>query len=268
MAGGHGRGEAVCVPHAESVFPDGESRRHPRLGRDRAGDPARPGRTCGRSVGAASRGGDPAAAGGHAVAVVGRGPGQHGRVQRDPAAQRDRLPVLMTLHQWFIEEREYARQHSRRGKRHAFEAVSPRRTALVVIDMVPFFVTDSDYCQGIVPNIALLAESLRGAGGLVAWVLPGAGPPSAVADEFYGPEVAEMFRRSGGEGPLEARLWHEFEVHEGDLLVEKTATSAFFPGRCPLPDLLRSRGIDTVLITGTVTNVCCESSARDASTLG
>lgn len=26
--------------------------------------------------------------------------------------------------------------------------------------------------------------------------------------------------------------------------------------------------MDTVLITGTVTNVCCESSARDASTLG
>lgn len=174
----------------------------------------------------------------------------------------------MTTHDWFIEEREYARHEERRGKRHAFEALVPRRTALVVIDMVPFFVTDSDYCRGIVPNIALLAESLRGAGGLVAWVLPGAGPPSAVADEFYGPQVAEMFRRSGGEGPLEARLWHEFEVHEGDLLVEKTATSAFFPGRCPLPGLLDERGIDTVLITGTVTNVCCESSARDASTLG
>ena len=33
-------------------------------------------------------------------------------------------------------------------------------------------------------------------------------------------------------------------------------------------ELLAERGIDTVLITGTVTNVCCESSARDASTLG
>ena len=28
---------------------------------------------------------------------------------------------------------------------------------------------------------------------------------------------------------------------------------------------LRSRGFDTLLITGTVTNVCCESSARDAN---
>jgi nicotinamidase-related amidase len=53
-----------------------------------------------------------------------------------------------------------------------------------------------------------------------------------------------------------------------DLLVEKTAASAFFPGRCPQPALLDARDITTVLITGTVTNVCCESSARDASTLG
>lgn len=31
---------------------------------------------------------------------------------------------------------------------------------------------------------------------------------------------------------------------------------------------LAARGVDTVLIAGTVTNVCCESSARDAATLG
>jgi nicotinamidase-related amidase len=77
-----------------------------------------------------------------------------------------------------------------------------------------------------------------------------------------------MFSRSGGEGPLPGRLWHEFNVHADDLLIEKTAASAFFPGRSPLPGLLETRDIDTVLITGTVTNVCCESSARDASTLG
>lgn len=53
-----------------------------------------------------------------------------------------------------------------------------------------------------------------------------------------------------------------------DLLAEKTAFSAFFLGNCPLPSLLVERGINTVLVTGTVTNVCCESSARDASTLG
>jgi len=37
--------------------------------------------------------------------------------------------------------------------------------------------------------------------------------------------------------------------------VEKTAKSAFFPGFSPLPPMLTERSIDTVLITGTVTNV-------------
>jgi nicotinamidase-related amidase len=169
-------------------------------------------------------------------------------------------------HAWHIEAREYARQESRRGRRHAFEHLVPSRTALVVIDMVPFFA--SGYFTGIVPRISRLAHSLRAAGGTVAWVLPGAGEPSAVTDEFLGPEIARMFRASGGEGPLEGRVWPEFELHPEDLLVEKTAASAFFPGRCLLPSLLAERVIDTVLITGTVANVCCESSARDASTLG
>jgi ureidoacrylate peracid hydrolase len=48
----------------------------------------------------------------------------------------------------------------------------------------------------------------------------------------------------------------------------KSGASAFFPGKCALPDRLQERGIDTVLVTGTVTNVCCESSARDAVELG
>lgn len=176
--------------------------------------------------------------------------------------------IAPKIHAWRIEDREYARQVERRGRRHAFETLQPKRTALVVIDMVPFFVSQGAYCRGIVPNISLIAASLRNAGGTVAWVLPGAGERSVVTDEFFGPQIAEMFRRSGGDGPLNARLWHEFDVHTDDLLVEKTAASAFFPGRCALPALLDTRDINTVLIAGTVTNVCCESSARVASTLG
>jgi nicotinamidase-related amidase len=172
------------------------------------------------------------------------------------------------LHAWRIEDREYARQEERRGRRHAFETLEPVRTALVVIDMVPFFVSDSGYCLGIVPNISDIAAALRKAGGTVAWVVPSPAEHVAATEEFYGPKAAAMYRRSGGEGPVAGRLWEGFGVHSDDLLAEKTASSAFFPGRCPLPSLLEARGITTVLITGTVTNVCCESSARDASTLG
>lgn len=176
--------------------------------------------------------------------------------------------VTPRVHAWHIEEREYSRHEQRRGRRHAFERIEPSRTALVVIDMVPFFVEEMEYCRGIVPNIVRLGDRLRNAGGTVAWVLPGPSATPTLDQEFLGPTVAEMYDRSGGEGPLRERLWHEFDVAEKDILVEKTATSAFFPGRSALPAALEARGIDTVLVTGAVTNVCCESSARDASTLG
>ncbi|WP_206681237.1 isochorismatase family cysteine hydrolase [Actinomadura sp. J1-007] len=86
--------------------------------------------------------------------------------------------------------------------------------------------------------------------------------------DFFGPEVAELYRTSCGAGPLPGRLHPDLVPRPGDLYAAKTAPSAFFPGRCELPDLLAARGVDTVLIAGTVTNVCCESSARDAATLG
>src|SRR4051794_15552275 len=91
------------------------------------------------------------------------------------------------LHNWLIEQREYDRQEQRRGRRHAYESVDPRRTALVVIDMVPFFVEESGYCRGIQPNIIRLADALRTAGGSVAWVVPGADQPHPdLTREFFG----------------------------------------------------------------------------------
>ena len=53
----------------------------------------------------------------------------------------------------------------------------------------------------------------------------------------------------------------------GDPVVEKNRFSAFIQGSSNLEQVLRERGIDTVLITGTVTSVCCESTARDAMML-
>jgi nicotinamidase-related amidase len=59
-------------------------------------------------------------------------------------------------------------------------------------------------------------------------------------------------------------LWPGLDVKPEDEIVDKYRFSGFMPGTSELPDRLRARGFDTVLITGTVTNVCCESSARDA----
>ena len=172
------------------------------------------------------------------------------------------------LHSWQIEPREYARHEARRSRRHAFETLVSERTALVVIDMVAFFVEANEYARGIVPNITVLADALRRRGGTVAWVVPGANQPSAARREFLGNAIAERYQLSGGAGKPRYRLWHELEVAEADVVVEKFTTSAFFPGGCTLSDELEARGVDTVLIAGTVANVCCESSVRDASALG
>lgn len=172
------------------------------------------------------------------------------------------------LHQWRIEPEQYERHESRRGRRHAFERLDPARTALVVVDLVPFFLDQNEYALGIVPNVNALAAKLRATGGTVAWVLPGRAELSPLTVEFFGPEVASTYARSGGDGPLRDRLGPDLILDDGDLLVEKFAPSAFFPSRCGLHDLLVVRDVNTVLITGTVANVCCESTARDASTLG
>jgi len=66
-------------------------------------------------------------------------------------------------------------------------------------------------------------------------------------------------------GTLGHQLWPTLDVNPEDETVLKYRFSAFMPGTCDLAERLRTRGFDTVLITGTVTNVCCESSARDAN---
>ena len=45
-------------------------------------------------------------------------------------------------------------------------------------------------------------------------------------------------------------------------ITDKTTYNAFL--RTSLEDSLRARGVDTVVITGTLTNLCCETTARDA----
>lgn len=172
------------------------------------------------------------------------------------------------VHSWAIPEREYARQEARRGRRHAYQSLDPAKTAVVVVDLVPFFYEGNATCFAITPNVRLLAEALREAGGVVAWVVPGDPGSTQWAREFRGEEVAEMFRRSGGTGPVEGRLGPGLKAHDGDMLLEKTATSALFPGSSTLDDQLRERGIETVIVTGTLTEVCVAGTARDAATLG
>ena len=87
-------------------------------------------------------------------------------------------------------------------------------------------------------------------------------------------DAAAGGRREDRSGPavrevLEKRGWlvQALEVLPDDLRVKKIKYSAFIAGSSDIDAQLKSRGIDSVLIAGTATNVCCESSARDAMML-
>ena len=62
-------------------------------------------------------------------------------------------------------------------------------------------------------------------------------------------------------------LWSGLDVRAEDLRVRKRRFGAFAPGASDLHAVLQERGIDTLIITGTASQVCCESTARDAMML-
>ncbi len=172
-----------------------------------------------------------------------------------------------TSPRWRIPPEELARHEARRGRRHAFEHLDGPSTALVVVDLVPFFVDDADDGPVVVAAVRRLADATRSAGGHVCWVVPGAEPETAARREFFGDEVWERYRASGGGGRPAARLVPGL-VAPGDRVIEKTAPSALAHGRSDLRSVLAELGVETLVVVGAVMEVCVESTVRDAATLG
>jgi ureidoacrylate peracid hydrolase len=161
----------------------------------------------------------------------------------------------------------------RGGKLHAFDRLDPARTALIVIDMQNVWVKPgmpayTPYCEGIVPNINRLAAAMRAAGGSVWWVraIYGDDTPRTWSAymEFLAPEFLGDMLGALTEGAEGAALWSALDVKPGDRHAVKRRFSAMIQGSSDLDARLRAAGIDTMIITGTATNVCCESTARDA----
>jgi ureidoacrylate peracid hydrolase len=163
---------------------------------------------------------------------------------------------------------------ARHGALHRFRDLDPARCALVIIDMQRMFCApgaqlEVPMARAIVPAINHMAAAMRAAGGTVVWVRS-AFPPGprdwhvmfdGVMPAGFGAGVRDGLQHGN---PL-YDLFDGLTPEPGDLAVDKDRFSAFFPGASALPAILRARGIDTVLIAGTLTNICCESSARDAA---
>ncbi len=166
---------------------------------------------------------------------------------------------------------------ARRGRLHAYGDYDPSRTALVVVDMQNFFMKPGEpmasaAAREMVPNVNRLARGLRDAGGRVVWVQMEASEESLTAwhnfHDLFRPEGREYRLRTLARGSEGHQLWSELEVDPSDERVVKRRYSAMIQGASDLEDVLRRHGIETVLVAGVATNVCCESTARDAMMRG
>ena len=161
-----------------------------------------------------------------------------------------------------------------RGRAHIYDVLDPAKTALLVVDMQNGFMMEGvahSLCREaieIVPNINRLAKAVRASGGAVVWIKNAVNEETlaswSIRVEMDGPERTRTRLASMSPGTKGHELWAALETKPEDVTVQKTRFSAFIQGSSNLEALLRARGIDTVIVAGTVTNICCESTARDA----
>ncbi|HLG89168.1 MAG TPA: isochorismatase family cysteine hydrolase [Alphaproteobacteria bacterium] len=157
-----------------------------------------------------------------------------------------------------------------------FATIDPARTAVLVVDLQNFFVTDPDgvlvaVAREIIPNVNLLTRAFRAAGAAIVFIQHTISDQARFAlpswqrdPDFAGGAISSSLERlrPGRDGHA---LFAELAVDRDDLMVNKHRYSAFLANSSDIDAILRNRGIDTVVVTGTTTNICCESTARDAA---
>ena len=181
------------------------------------------------------------------------------------------------MHNPLIDPVVIRRVTERRGGLGVFESLDCRRTAHIVVDlqngfMAPGAVAELPIARDIVPNVNRISDAVRRAGGLVVFI-QNTFDEIAVRtwpvffNHFCSParrvRMIEAFT-PGSEGHA---LWPGLDVRPEDLKVRKRRFGAFAPGASDLHAILQDRGIDTLIVTGTASQVCCESTARDAMML-
>jgi ureidoacrylate peracid hydrolase len=123
----------------------------------------------------------------------------------------------------------------------------------------------------IVDPINKFAKSLREKGGQVVWVLHANTQIGGKSDWelFFNNVVTDEVksRTIASLSPDKQKVWKDLTVDDRDITIIKNRYSALISGSSSLERVLRNLGIDTILIAGTKTNICCESTARDGMML-
>ena len=163
---------------------------------------------------------------------------------------------------------------ARRGRRYIFDKINPKTTALLVIDMQNCFIEpglsmlEVPGVIDIAPNINSLAKQMRESGGNVIWTehIYTEGWTSWYND-FTTEKTRQSIINDTARGSFARQIWSGMDKKDNELLITKYRSSALTPGSSDLKSVLDKLQIDTLIITGTLTNVCCESTARDAMLL-
>jgi nicotinamidase/pyrazinamidase len=132
------------------------------------------------------------------------------------------------------------------------------KSALLVVDMLNDFVEEKGAlsvpgAKGIVSSIAELAREAREIGVPVIYINDSHDPDDAEF-EMWGPHAI-----TGTKG---AQVVKGLEPRSGDHVLAKKRFSAFFGTE--LEEILKKLGVEHVVITGTVTNICIFATALDA----
>jgi ureidoacrylate peracid hydrolase len=164
----------------------------------------------------------------------------------------------------------------RMGREHSQESFDTEKTALVVVDMQNYFMDESQQAgspvaQTVVDNVNRIADTVRRTGGIVIWIQNLAPADTReswkTAHERYLPEKADLRVESMTRGAWPFELWPTLDVKDDDFRVTKRRYSAFIQGSSDIELILKDNSIENILVCGVATNVCCESTARDAMML-
>ena len=160
---------------------------------------------------------------------------------------------------------------------NSFHELAPGRTALINIDMQSVFLDEAQvygnrHARDIIPAVNALSRAMRDLGAPVIWTRqthtfdgPCAPPPWQY--ELDRPRVAEGVAALQAGAPGHG-LYPAMETAADDIVIDKHRYGAL---SCPggnLRQALEAHRVEMILITGTLTNCCCETTAREANLAG
>ncbi len=132
--------------------------------------------------------------------------------------------------------------------------IDPKHVALLVIDMQNYF---HQIIQPVLGNILEAIQSCRKTNIPIIFTQHGHTDPASdggLLGKWWGQMIIE--------GTEDWKFLPEIKIEPKDIILPKKRYSAFF--ETDLETTLRSRGIQDVILSGVMTNLCCETTARDA----